>query len=85
MKRFVILVAATSTLVACGIHSQQSTETEGNTKVYRHGNSTATITQDGVSSEITVERDTDSQTIIRRSGGNSAVIKQSTGTRVPVN
>jgi len=73
MKMFLILVAATSTLVACGIHSQPSTE--GNTKVYRHG--TATITQDGVSSEITVEREPDSQTIIWRSGGNSAVDRPS--------
>ncbi|OAD24067.1 secreted protein [Candidatus Thiomargarita nelsonii] len=76
MKMFIILVAAASTIVAGCIHAQQSTE--GNTKVYRQGNSTATITQDGASSEITVERDTDSQTIEQRSDGNSAVIKPST-------
>ncbi|MEN8217063.1 MAG: hypothetical protein ABFS56_11990 [Pseudomonadota bacterium] len=77
MKRFIILVVATSTLAAGGTHSQELTE--GNTKVYRHGNSTATITQDGASSEITVERDANSQTIEQHSDNNSAVIKQSTG------
>jgi len=76
MKMFIILVATASTIVAGCIHAQPSTE--GNTKVYRQGNSTVTITQDGASSEITVECETDSQTIEQRSDGNSAVIKQST-------
>jgi len=64
MKGFVILVAAASNIVLA-------------TETYRHGNSTATITQDGPLSEFWIERDFDSQTIIRRSRGNSAVIRQS--------
>lgn len=75
MKGFIILVAAA--IVADSIHAQEPTE--GNTKIYHHGNSTVIITQDGRLSEITVERDSDSQTIIQRSGGNSAVIIKSTG------
>jgi len=75
MKRFIILIVATSTLVAC--NSQQSSETDNNTEVYQNRNSTATISQDGVPSKIIVERDANSQTIIRQSGGNTAVIQQS--------
>jgi hypothetical protein len=65
MKGFVILVAAAASNIVLA------------TETYRHGNSTATITQDGEWSEFWIERDFDSQTIIRRSRDNSAVIRQS--------
>ncbi len=65
MKGFIILIAAVASNIVVATES------------YRHGNSTATITQDGFLSEFWIERDLDSQTIIRRSRGNSAVIRQS--------
>lgn len=67
MKGFVILVAAAASNIVLA------------TETYRHGNSTATITQDGFLSDFWIERDFDSQTIIRRSRrrNNSAVIRQS--------
>jgi hypothetical protein len=64
MKGFIILIAVASNIVVA-------------TESYRNGNSTATITQDGFLSDFWIERDLDSQTIIRRSRGNSAVIRQS--------
>lgn len=65
MKGFIILIAAVTSNIVLATES------------YRHGNSTATITQDGFLSDFWMERDFDSQTIIRRSRDNSAVIRQS--------
>lgn len=51
------------------------------TSVFRQGNSTATITQDGEGSTTrrVIRRGADSQTIIQSQGGNSARITQSSG------
>jgi len=65
MKGFIILIATVASNIVVATES------------YRHGNSTATITQDGFLSDFWIERDFDSQTIIRRSRDNSAVIRQS--------
>jgi hypothetical protein len=54
-------------------------QAEETTRVYRQGNSSATITQSGGGSTMTrrTVHGPDSQTIIQRQGGNSAVVTQS--------
>ena len=67
-------------MMALGIAASAGwAQAEETTRVYRQGNSTATITQSGGGSS-TVRRSThgpDSQTIIQSQGGNSAVVTQS--------
>ena len=54
-------------------------QAEETTRVYRQGNSTATITQSGGGSTMTrrTVHGPDGQTIIQRQGGNRAVVTQS--------
>ena len=61
--------------------SAGSADGEESTSVYRQGNSTATITQGGGSSQTLrrVTRGPNSQTIIQQQGGNTAVVTQQGG------
>ena len=61
--------------------SAGSADGEESTRVYRQGNSTATITQGGGSSQTLrrVTRGPNSQTVVQQQGGNTAVVTQQGG------
>ena len=67
-------------MLALGIAASAGwAQAEETTRVYRQGNSTATITQSGGGSTMTrrTVHGPDSQTIIQKQGGSSAVVRQS--------
>jgi hypothetical protein len=61
--------------------SAGSADGEESTRVYRQGNSTATITQGGGSSQTLrrVTRGPNSQAVVQQQGGNTAVVTQQGG------
>jgi len=75
MKPHYIAVLATVAAALAGL-----AEAAKSTRVYRQGNSTATISQEGGGSTSTrrVTRGPNSQTIVQKQGGNSATITQET-------
>jgi hypothetical protein len=75
MKLYYVAILALGIAVSAG----GLVQAEETTRVYRQGNSSATITQSGGGSTMTrrTVHGPDSQTIILRQDGNSAVVTQS--------
>ena len=76
MKLHHLAMLAMATAASAG-----SAQAEETTRVYRQGNSTATITQSGGGSTMThrTVSGPDSQTIVQSQGGSRAVITQGSG------
>ena len=79
MKHPTLAMLAMTVAVAAG-----SAQAEETTRVYRQGNSVATITQEGGGSTTTQRtiQGPDGQTIIQHQGGSSAAVTQSSGSDV---
>lgn len=84
--RFILLAAGIG-IMMCGGSSPASSgdNSDGNTTVVRDANGETVITQSGdpAQADVRIDREPGRTTIYRRSGGNTAIVTQSSGSAAP--